>query len=100
MQRSEEHTSELQSQSNHVCSLLLDTSTPKLYTLSLHDALPISMLRGASIHLRVEEDAPLWFQLDGELRQAADGAAGVRVSIAPAKLNVLRSPAREPVTNG
>src|SRR5688572_20144350 len=39
--RSEEHTSELQSQSNLVCRLLLDTSTPHIYTLSLHDALPI-----------------------------------------------------------
>src|SRR5689334_3818905 len=37
--RSEEHTSELQSQFHLVCRLLL--STPALYTLSLHDALPI-----------------------------------------------------------
>src|SRR2546430_1777090 len=60
--RSEEHTSELQSQSNIVCRLLLDTTdklleivhgidhlfffndtaTTEIYTLSLHDALPIS----------------------------------------------------------
>src|SRR5688572_24048523 len=39
--RSEEHTSELQSQSNLVCRLLLDTATSEIYTLSLHDALPI-----------------------------------------------------------
>src|SRR2546430_2573001 len=61
--RSEEHTSELQSQSNLVCRLLLekkkhthhininffyffffffnDTATTEIYTLSLHDALPI-----------------------------------------------------------
>src|SRR2546427_596005 len=53
--RSEEHTSELQSQSNIVCRLLLeqkniessyffffnDTATTEIYTLSLHDALPI-----------------------------------------------------------
>src|SRR5688572_27318002 len=39
--RSEEHTSELQSQSNLVCRLLLDTPPTALYTLSLHDALPI-----------------------------------------------------------
>src|SRR5688572_19587003 len=53
--RSEEHTSELQSQSNLVCRLLLekkkhihtlffhsyDTTTTEIYTLSLHDALPI-----------------------------------------------------------
>src|SRR2546430_94745 len=58
--RSEEHTSELQSQSNLVCRLLLekkknllarlpmylffflsDPAPPEFYTLSLHDALPI-----------------------------------------------------------
>src|SRR3972149_1632419 len=41
--RSEEHTSELQSQSNLVCRLLVlnDTAPTKIYTLSLHDALPI-----------------------------------------------------------
>src|SRR2546430_711266 len=63
-ERSEEHTSELQSQSNLVCRLLLektnndsifiacvlisfffnDTATTEIYTLSLHDALPISKL--------------------------------------------------------
>src|SRR3990167_3675141 len=48
LDRSEEHTSELQSQSNLVCRLLLekiiffnDTATTEIYTLSLHDALPI-----------------------------------------------------------
>src|SRR5690606_25793690 len=56
--RSEEHTSELQSRENLVCRLLLekkkycaqilhfffftDAATAELYTLSLHDALPIS----------------------------------------------------------
>src|SRR6185369_10721156 len=58
--RSEEHTSELQSHLNLVCRLLLekkkniktfcfffnDTATTEIYTLSLHDALPISR-RGA-----------------------------------------------------
>src|SRR3954463_10815654 len=58
--RSEEHTSELQSHDNLVCRLLLekkkcwvvfvcvffcfffnDTATTEIYTLSLHDALPI-----------------------------------------------------------
>src|SRR5437660_670615 len=39
--RSEEHTSELQSRGHLVCRLLLDTPTAGLYTLSLHDALPI-----------------------------------------------------------
>src|SRR5947208_925251 len=39
--RSEEHTSELQSPDHLVCRLLLVTCTPEIYTLSLHDALPI-----------------------------------------------------------
>ena len=47
IKRSEEHTSELQSPTNLVCRLLLeknffnDTATTEIYTLSLHDALPI-----------------------------------------------------------
>src|SRR5690625_4024369 len=43
-QRSEEHTSELQSRGQLVCRLLLATPLPPFYTLSLHDALPISPL--------------------------------------------------------
>src|ERR1039457_5225184 len=45
--RSEEHTSELQSPCNLVCRLffLNDTATTEIYTLSLHDALPISLRR-------------------------------------------------------
>src|SRR5690554_4517900 len=61
--RSEEHTSELQSRPHLVCRLLLEkknnlhivtlallvsvnvTATPDVYTLSLHDALPISCRR-------------------------------------------------------
>src|ERR1035441_491043 len=61
IQRSEEHTSELQSLRHLVCRLLLekksksgrvccpffvnDTATTELYTLSLHDALPICARR-------------------------------------------------------
>src|SRR5437868_6196328 len=40
-QRSEEHTSELQSRFDLVCRLLLATSPPSIFSLSLHDALPI-----------------------------------------------------------
>src|SRR5207249_3905562 len=40
--RSEEHTSELQSRFDLVCRLLLDRQPTHSYTLSLHDALPIS----------------------------------------------------------
>src|ERR1035438_8434724 len=64
--RSEEHTSELQSLRHLVCRLLLenkskapasarlrsiffnDTATTEIYTLSLHDALPISSRRSYS----------------------------------------------------
>ena len=60
----------------------------------------VTMMRGAAMHMRLLQDGPLWFQLDGELRHAADGAAGVRVSVAATKLNVIRSPAHRPVTNG
>src|SRR5437870_5375118 len=39
--RSEEHTSELQSRGHLVCRLLLAPAPSELYTLHLHDALPI-----------------------------------------------------------
>ena len=60
----------------------------------------VTMLRGAVVHLRLEQDGPLWFQLDGELRSTPHGAAGVRISVAATRLNVIRSPAHRPVTNG
>src|ERR1039458_6614279 len=46
LSRSEEHTSELQSLRHLVCRLLLDndTAATEIYTLSLHDALPISII--------------------------------------------------------
>src|SRR5687768_11755299 len=43
--RSEEHTSELQSRLHLVCRLLLAPAAAAIYTLSLHDALPISRSR-------------------------------------------------------
>src|SRR5437588_95696 len=45
--RSEEHTSELQSHSDLVCRFLHGTPPTSIYTLSLHDALPIFTLTGA-----------------------------------------------------
>src|SRR5437016_4687246 len=60
--RSEEHTSELQSLTNLVCRLLLDTATTEIYTLSLHDALPIfdgdgvRLFDGASAQVRRRQD--------------------------------------------
>src|SRR3989304_4989218 len=49
--RSEEHTSELQSRLHLVCRLLLfnDTATTEIYTLSLHDALPIFRSQGSGV---------------------------------------------------
>src|ERR1039457_5200427 len=41
--RSEEHTSEIQSPCKLVCRFFNDTATTEIYTLSLHDALPICM---------------------------------------------------------
>src|SRR5437764_1209619 len=56
--RSEEHTSELQSPMYLVCRLLLDTPTPAIHTLSLHDALPIFPDRAVVIR-QSEEPAGL-----------------------------------------
>src|ERR1035438_579050 len=66
--RSEEHTSELQSLRHLVCRLLLeknkytsffnDTSTTEIYTLSLHNALPISVGRPAVARRTVAADPP------------------------------------------
>jgi diacylglycerol kinase (ATP) len=49
----------------------------------------VSMLRGQTVHLRLPDGQSLWFQLDGELREAADGAAGIRLGIRPAALSVI-----------
>src|SRR5688572_21977775 len=54
--RSEEHTSELQSQSNLVCRLLLDTATSDISPLSLHDALPISNGSASEGRVQIEHD--------------------------------------------
>src|SRR3990167_6961731 len=50
--RSEEHTSELQSQSNLAFPLYFfnDTATTEIYTLSLHDALPILLEKYICLH--------------------------------------------------
>lgn len=53
----------------------------------------VTMLRGAAVHLSVTDGGPLPFQLDGELRETADGAAGIQVSLAPERLNVMRGTA-------
>jgi diacylglycerol kinase (ATP) len=49
----------------------------------------VTMLRGRSLLLRTKDAAPLPFQLDGELREAADGSAGLRIEVAAVRLNVI-----------
>src|ERR1035441_9090023 len=55
--RSEEHTSELQSLRHLVCRLVNDTATTEIYTLSLHDALPISLR--CAVHPALRRARPL-----------------------------------------
>ncbi|HSJ07676.1 MAG TPA: diacylglycerol kinase family protein [Longimicrobiales bacterium] len=56
----------------------------------------VTMLRGRSIRLTLGQDRPLWFQLDGELREAPDGREGIHVTLAPERLNVIRAAAGSP----
>jgi diacylglycerol kinase (ATP) len=53
----------------------------------------ITMLRGVDVLVRLPGGGPLPIQLDGELRTVEDGADGVRVSLAPTRLNVIRGAA-------
>src|SRR5947207_514667 len=55
--RSEEHTSELQSHSDLVCRLLLVPAPHDIYTLSLHDALPISVPGGTALPWSISSDS-------------------------------------------
>src|SRR5690348_2479194 len=63
--RSEEHTSELQSPVHLVCRLLLASASTVLYTLSLHDALPIftfseiALMNAMSCSTTIRECRPL-----------------------------------------
>lgn len=50
----------------------------------------VSMHRGTRFILHTDSGRPLPFQLDGELREATEGA-GIEVSLASRKLNVIRS---------
>src|SRR5256884_173023 len=86
--RSEEHTSELQSRLHLVCRLLLekkniiflfffffnDTATTEIYTLSLHDALPISRTRLDSASCRASGScAATTERSSGSARRQAGG---------------------------
>jgi diacylglycerol kinase (ATP) len=53
----------------------------------------VTMRRGRAIRLRSRAAGPLPFQLDGELREAPDGRAGVEVDLQPARLNVVHDAA-------
>jgi diacylglycerol kinase (ATP) len=59
----------------------------------------VLMLRGTAMHLCMTDGRPIPFQLDGELRHADDGAAGISIDIVPAGLNVIQAappPVRPP----
>jgi diacylglycerol kinase (ATP) len=49
----------------------------------------VTVLRGRAVTLRTADDRPLAFQLDGELREAANGAAGLTVELAATRLLVI-----------
>jgi diacylglycerol kinase (ATP) len=59
----------------------------------------VTLLRGTRIRLRLPDGRPLHFQLDGELREAPDGAAGIDIDLAPARLTVIRGAGTAPRRN-
>src|SRR5687768_2737651 len=91
--RSEEHTSELQSRLHLVCRLLLHAATTELYTLSLHDALPIYLAssrgdRCAWIKMRLKMDPKTMQKKHVGL---LFGLAGLGVLVQPAGAEVPAS---------
>ncbi|HSJ24079.1 MAG TPA: diacylglycerol kinase family protein [Longimicrobiales bacterium] len=54
------------------------------------DQTGVTMLRGTSVGIRLPTGGRLHFQLDGELREAQDGQTGIEITLAPARLNVIR----------
>src|SRR5947209_6619561 len=89
MLRSEEHTSELQSRQYLVCRLLLDTRTTEIYTLSLHDALPISPLHWLSAFTR-KSFSPILLQYPRQSGRAHSVLRGGSVGLtrsAPVAIN-------------
>src|SRR5437016_93588 len=67
--RSEEHTSELQSLTNLVCRLVLGAGRALIYTLSLHDALPI--------FVEFQERRELWQAARKYLRSPLSSVVGL-----------------------
>src|SRR5437867_2494107 len=84
--RSEEHTSELQSPYDLVCRLLLAPAPTPIHTLSLHDALPISLRKCIAFFLAAAREAGL--QVSQEIKPFA-GARGraARRTATPAALH-------------
>src|ERR1035438_1554112 len=74
--RSEEHTSELQSLRHLVCRFLHDTHTTELYTLSLHDALPISVPASPQFIVAVAHGLQNWISARNNTRLIYGGSAG------------------------
>src|SRR5689334_19984513 len=76
--RSEEHTSELQSQFHLVCRLLLDAAATAIEPLSLHDALPISERNHAEHYtdaFRLRQSRQLRKTLDKQIEQCDEAIA-------------------------
>jgi diacylglycerol kinase (ATP) len=63
---------------------------PRVLSGTHTDQAGVTMMRGAAVTVRLPAGGPLHFQLDGELRTAEDGGAGVEITLAPARLNVIR----------
>src|ERR1051326_2506789 len=72
--RSEEHTSELQSHSfiSSAVFFFNDTATTEIYTLSLHDALPISV-QGDGFFKILMPDGSFAYTRDGSFNLDAQG---------------------------
>src|SRR5256886_7423736 len=78
--RSEEHTSELQSQSNLVCRLLLEKKKKRGYVVSI---VVLSTFYNSSCVLRYDAYSPLWHWSSflSMLRQASFGSFVFRSSL-------------------
>jgi diacylglycerol kinase (ATP) len=69
---------------------------PRVLRGSHTDRPGVTMLQGTSVTVRLPQGGPLHFQLDGELRTVEEGRTGVEVTLAPARLNVIRGAAFAP----
>src|SRR2546430_5802673 len=80
--RSEEHTSELQSQSNLVCRLLLEKKKKPLWTATSpplmleYQLTPVVLLLATAAHVVVDRLTLLDRSVEQQLRASADNARG------------------------